>query len=344
MKKKFEDLQKIYNIKSFEDAATKAKNFRDAGGVILARNLEHLSTEVFTQEYPDLTFMQLGVTVNNEGGFAAAITKIKTATEGSFRQSGSNTNTTGKITLSAESDTIRVIAREAESDWSESELREAELQNINLPSRFIDGHNEVYNRELDEVGYLGAGNHKGLLNTDWTTTSNSSAASSMTGLELYDAIATLIREQWAAVRNTASFKANAVVMPDTVYNLALSKLMTSDFDFESETPQAGELDPITTAVTAQILASTETVMASLIKNFPGVVFTSTDKAEGDGDSIQSATVAFSTNRRGMQFRLPVPLELSAVSQFGHKYYMESMYRVAGLDVIESNAARLMKGL
>lgn len=342
-KRTFADVQKIYNIKSFEDGAAKAKSFTDAGGVILARNLEHISSEVFTQEYPDLTFLQQGITINNEGGYAAAITKLKLGVQGAFKQSGSNTNTTGKITLTGESDTINVISREAESDWSESELKEAELQNINLPSRFIDGHNEVYNREIDEIGYLGVGAHRGLLNTNWATTSNSSAANSMSGLELYDAISTLLLEQWASVRNTASFKANRVVMPDSVYNLAMSKLMTSDLDFETEVPE-GDDDPIVTTLKAQILANTETVMAALIKNFPGVIFSSTDKAEGDGDSVQSATVAFSTNRAGMQFRLPVALKLSSVHQIGHKYYFESMYRVAGLDVIESNAARLMKGL
>ena len=85
-------------------------------------------------------------------------------------------------------------------------------------------------------------------------------------------------------------------------------------------------------------------MAALVENFPGVVFLSTDKAEAVSGGQSSATVAFSSNRSGMQFRLPVPLMISPVSQLGHKYYMESMYRVAGLDVIESNAARLMSGL
>lgn len=344
MKKKIQDVTKVYDLQSFQDAATKAKSFKDAGGIILARNLEHISPELFVQEYPDLTFMQAGITVNNEGGFAASITKIKLAVQGAFKQSGSNTNTTGKITMDGESDTIRVQSREASSDWSESELKEAELQNINLAARFIEGHGEVFNRELDEIGYLGAGAHKGLLNAGWATTSGGGTAASMTGLELYDAVATLIREQWTSVRNTASFKADRVVMPDSVYNLCFSKMMTSNLEFTSDTPQATPLDPITTALTAQILASTKTVMAALVENFPGVVFLSTDKAEAVSGGQSSATVAFSSNRSGMQFRLPVPLMISPVSQLGHKYYMESMYRVAGLDVIESNAARLMSGL
>lgn len=343
MKKKMQHINKVFNLQSFTDAANKAKSFTDAGGIILARNLEHISPELFTQEYPDLTFMQSGITVNNEGGFAASITKIKLAVQGSFRQSGSNTNTTGKITMAGESDTIRVLAREAESDWSESELKEAELQNINLPSRFIQGHSEVFNRELDQIGYLGTGSNKGLLNTSWDTSSTGDEAKNLSGLQLYDAIATLINEQWVSVRNTSNFKADRVVMPDSVYNLCSSKMMTSDLSFTSDTSQSTPLEPIVTALTAQILASTKTVMAALIANFPTVTFLSTDKAEADGETA-SATVAFSTHRSGMQFRLPAPLMISPVNQFGHKYYVESMYRVAGLDVIESNAARLMTGL
>ena len=129
-------------------------------------------------------------------------------------------------------------------------------------------------------------------------------------------------------------------MPDDVYNLCFSKLMTSDV-----TLTADASDPAASAMTAHILASADSVMAALVKNFPTITFLSTDKATKDDDAGRtSATVAFSTNRAGMQFRLPTPLALSPVAQVGFKYYVESYYRVAGLDIIETNAARLMTGL
>jgi len=58
----------------------------------------------------------------------------------------------------------------------------------------------------------------------------------------------------------------------------------------------------------------------------------------------SVTVAFSSNRRALQFRLPVPLNISSVDQRGFKYYVESYFGVAGLDVIEDEAARILIGL
>jgi hypothetical protein len=46
----------------------------------------------------------------------------------------------------------------------------------------------------------------------------------------------------------------------------------------------------------------------------------------------------------MQFRLPVPLEISSIDQRGFKYYMESYFSIAGLDVIEDGAAATLTGL
>lgn len=316
---------KLYNVQSFEDKAAFAKkHFTDAGGIILARNLEHLSTEIFTQEYPELTFLMQGITVNNEGGYADSIKKLKLAISGEFRESGTNTNTTGKITLTGEDDSIPVFSLEAESDWSEIELKKAELQNVNLPGRFLEAHAEVYNRKIDTIGYLGQvrtdGTQKtrGLLNyTGWDTDTAAVTAAAATGVELYQEIADLINRQWSNVFNVPAYKATHVVMPNSVYNIAQSKFLNT--------------------------AGTEmSVLRALQMNFPTITFGVTDKAEDVGGT--SVTVALSQNRRGMQFRLPVPLNVSSIDQRGFKYYVESYFAIAGLDVIEDGAAATLTGL
>jgi hypothetical protein len=316
---------KLYDVKSFEDKAAYAKKrFTDAGGIILARNLEHLSTEIFTQEYPELTFLMQGITVNNEGGYSDSIKKLKLAISGEFRESGTNTNTTGKITLTGEDDSIPVFSLEAESDWSEIELKKAELQNVNLPGRFLEAHAEVYNRKIDTIGYIGQvrtdGTQKtrGLLNyTGWDTDSSAVTAVAATGVELYQEIADLINRQWSNVFNVAAYKATHVVMPTSVYNVAQSKFLNT--------------------------AGTElSVLRALQMNFPTITFGVTDKAEDVGGT--SVTVALSQNRRGMQFRLPVPLNVSSIDQRGFKYYVESYFAIAGLDVIEDGAAATLTGL
>jgi hypothetical protein len=318
---------KLFNVKSFEDKAAFAKkNFTDAGGIILARNLEYLSTEIFTQEYPELTFLQQGIVINNEGGYADTIKKIKLAIAGDFREAGTNTNTTGKITLEGEDDSIPVFTMDAESDWSEIELKKAELQNVNLPSRFMEAHNELYNRKIDAIGYIGQvrsnGTFKtrGLLNyTGWDTDAAAGTASSLTSQQLYDEIAGLINRQWANVFNVPAYMANRVVMPWSVYNIATTKILNS-------------------------AAGPSSVLRALQDNFPSITFGMTNQAEAGNAGVASVTVAFSTNRRSMQFRLPVPLEISSIDQRGFKYYMESYFSIAGLDVIEDGAAAVLTGL
>ena len=86
MKTDIKRVQSLYGIKSFDAAAVYAKkNFKDEGGIILARNLEHVSAEIFTQEFAGLTFLNQGIAVNNEGGYATSIRKLKLRTEGGFQ-------------------------------------------------------------------------------------------------------------------------------------------------------------------------------------------------------------------------------------------------------------------
>jgi len=328
MKPDIKRVKSLYGVQSFDAAANYAKkNFKDAGGIILARNLEHVSAEIFTQEFAGLTFLQQGIEVNNEGGYSTSIRKLKLRTEGGFRESGSGTNTTGKITLSGEDDSIPVFTMEGESDWSEIELKQAELENINLPSRFFEGHAELYNRKIDDIGYLGQvrtdGSQKttGLLNySGFTSNSAVKTAAASTGEELFDEIAELITAQWAGVLNVDSYKADRVTMPASVYNICSTKILNS----------AG---------------SEMSVLRALQSNFPTVTFGLTTKAEAAaGDATSSVTVAFSSNRRAVQFRLPVPLNVSSVDQRGFKYYVESYFGLAGLDVIEDDAAQILTGL
>src|SRR6056297_224902 len=260
-------VKSIYDTKSFQDAAEIAKGFKDAGGIILARNLEYVSPEIFTQEFAGLTFLNQGVTVNNEGGYSTSIRKLKLRTEGDFRLAGTNTNGTGRITLAGEDDTIPVFSLEAESSWSEIELKQAELENINLPSRFFEGHSELYNRHIDELGYTGQvdsdGTQRtlGLLNYGWDSDAAADVATALTGEELYTEIADLITAQWANVLNVETYKADRVVMPSDVFNTCTTKSLNA----------AG---------------SEMSVLRALQSNFPGVQFGATTKADSvDGSSV-----------------------------------------------------------
>lgn len=324
---RIKQIRKVFGVKSFEDAAATAQSFKDStGGLIFAQNLQHISPEVFTQAFPDLTLLSLsGIQVNNEGAGATSITKLKLSIQGGFRQSGDNTDTKGRITLTGESDTIPVSVFDAESDWSQIELERAQRQNINLPSRLMEAHSELYQREIDSIGFVGqtldsgASKTEGLLNySGFTSTAASGAASTLTGAQLYDEISGLINDQWNDVLNVEEYKANMCVLPTGVYNLA-SRLVYS-----------------TSGTT------TKTVLQALRENMPSVTFFSSTKANSVGGS--SVTCAFSNGRRAMQLRIPDPLAISNVYQMGFKFGVGSYFGIAGIDFIENKGGRLLTGL
>jgi hypothetical protein len=321
--KKLSEVKSLYNTASFDSAVNKARSFADSGGLLLAQQLQFISPEIFTQQYSGLTFLDQGFVVNNAGGSYTSIVKIKRRIEGDFVESGTATNTTGKITLAAESDTIPVFYLEAESAWSELELKQNETQNINLPNEFMAGHVEKYNRIIDQLGYLGQtrsdGTQKtnGLLNSPWVTNVAVNSAVNLSGQDLYSHISDHINSQRSDVANIASFICTRYVMPTTVYNTALTKILNPGF-------------------------SNKTVLASLKENFPDITFGSSFKAEDVGGN--TVCVAFSVDRNAMQFRVPTPLNISNVYQLGTKYYVSSYFGAAGLDVLENKSASILTGL
>jgi len=85
MKPDIKRVKSLYGVQSFDAATAYAKkNFKDAGGIILARNLEHVSAEIFTQEFAGLTFLQQGIAVNNRGGMPLASANSNCALKAAF--------------------------------------------------------------------------------------------------------------------------------------------------------------------------------------------------------------------------------------------------------------------
>lgn len=309
----------IFNTDSFIEARDKFKTFDSAGGIILARNLEHISGEVFEQKFVGLTFLNQGVQVNNEGGYADFITKLKIGVSGGFALTGGGDNTNGVISLVGASDSIPCLNKDAKSQWNELEIKKAEAQGINLMSNYFRAHNELYQREIDTIAYIGqSGKSTGLLNyAGFASGGATGAFSGLTAQQMYDEVATLITTQWAGVYNEPTFMANRVVMPLDTYNRLTRTILNT-------------------------AAGSSTVLKALADNFPNVEFGITNNAASVSGS--SRMVAFSNNRQAMQLRIPVPLQMSDVYKNGFKYGFESLFGIAGLDVIENGAGRILTGV
>ena len=327
------DVKAFYEFKDSWKRFPKSLMFADGAyaGNVLKENLTHIDPTIFEKKFPELTFMACNIEANNVGGFAQRIQSLRTVNLGSFANAGDKSGNKGKISLFSEDNTILVVERSAESEWSDTDVEQARMEGRNLPAEYLSGHNEVYMREIDEIGLVGrntnAGTlvHAGLLNYAGYPTSNASGLiDTLTPQQMYDVISDLILDQHNAVNNTTEYMATKVVMAVRVMN----ELRRTILDTTS---------------------STKTVLRALMDNYPDIMFMSTFRAEdvyGDaGTANASSTVAFSTDMQSMVMRIPVPLRVGAIRNIDDfTFQVKSKYRIAGLDVLENTGGRQLRGL
>ncbi len=317
----------LYDLASFQRFLDSGKKpgFADAyAGSVLARNLTAIDPQIFEKKYPELAFVNSGIVSDNSGGAARLIQSLRKRETGGFTTSGDSSGNKGKISLAGEDSTLAVVIRESHSEWSETEVAEAAQQNINLVSDYITAHTRIYLRDVDQIGYLGIPDKStstGLLNhAGFTSGAATGAIATLSAQQMYDDIADLITSQHNAVNNTPEYMANRVDMPIYVLNtLNVTMLNTA--------------------------ASPSSVLKALQGNFPGVEFRGTFRADDAGGAGVSHTVAYSTNNEVMKMRIPSPLtvgEIIKVTSFDHR--VDSMYRIAGLDVLEDTGGYILTGL
>lgn len=317
----------LYNLNSFQRFLNSGRQigFADAyAGTVLARNLTAVDPQIFEKKYPELTFVSSGIVADNSGGYARRIQSLRKRDLGGFTTAGDASGNKGKISLAGEDSTIRVVEREAESIWTDSEIKEAELQNLNLVSDYVKAHNSKYLREVDEIGYLGIPDRAastGLLNyAGFTSAVSTGAIGAITAQQMYNDIAGLIIAQHNAVNNTAEYMANRVDMPTYVLNTLAASILNS-------------------------AAGPATVLSALKASFTGVDFRGTFRADDAGGAGVSHTVAYSNNSEAIKMRIPLPLTVGEIIKQGSfDFKVDSKYRVAGLDVLESTAGYILTGL
>lgn len=316
---KIGQLYDLDRFKNFADSAT-ASGFKDsATGVILARNLTAVNPKVFEKKYPELSFVNSGIVVDNTGGYSRRIQSLRIAEQGDFADSSDLNTGKGRIALTAEDSFIKVFPKEAHSIWTDDDIKEADLQNINLVQRYVGTHNKLYNQKVDEIGYIGHNGQEGLLNySGWTTSAAAGAIGTLTAQQMYDEIATLITEQRNAVNNTPEYSCNRVVMPVDVMNtLQVTMLNTAN--------------------------GSSTVLKALQDNFADIQFVTSFRAASVGGS--SRVVAYSTNEEAMVMRIPVRLTIGEIiKQTSFSFRVDSKFRIAGLDVLEDTSGRALSGL
>lgn len=308
-------IDNLYNLKSFTKFCDshKAKGFTDAAsGIVLSRQLEMIDPTIFEVKYPSLAFMNTGIEANNTGGVAEQITSLRKRGQGSFAVAGDASDNRGVITRAREKSYINVTEGSAHSKWTDTDIQRAKEANENLPADFISTANEIYQREIDETGLVGRFGTEGLLNhSSFTAAAASDTIANLLAVSaqsVYDEIAAWINAQWNAVNNIPEYMADTVVMPISIMNTISSAILNS---------AAGEAS----------------ILTALKRNFPGVKFVSSFRAESVSSTKRAAV--FSSNRQAMVMRIPQPLTVSEIIKVsGFDYRVDYKYRVAGLDVLE----------
>lgn len=316
-------IKHLYNLDSFKKFmdSGNAPGFKDGElGILLARHLTAVDPKIFEKKFPELTFVNSGIQVDNSGGYAKRIQSLRLIDQGEFADAGDDADDKGKISLTAEDSFLKVFVKEGFSTWTDDDIKEAQMGNINLPQQYLAAHNKIFQRTVDSIGFLGQTGQTGLLNNSgFSTTAATAAIATATAQELYDDIAELITAQWNGVFNTAEYKANRVTMPTDVFNKIAQVILNT-------------------------AAGSSTVLKALMDNFPGVEFSSTFRAD-DVDGGGSVTIAYSNNEEAMKMRIPIPLTIGEIIKLGSfNFKVDSKFRIAGLDVLESTSGYYLTGL
>lgn len=335
---KLGNLYNLRTVKNFRDSlkgregeiAAGFAHFGDAAstGLVLARNLTHVDPRIFEKKYPSLVFLNSGFEARNEGGYVDRVQSLRTNIDGEFRGVNDKSSDKGAITISAEQSVIPVYSYEGTSTWTLDDIKRAELQGIRLVDRLLSAHDELYKRKIDSILAVGdstVGIQYGLLNNaSFSTHAAAGAASTLTGAALYQELADLINFQHNAVSNTPEYMATHVMMPVRVFNQCQNKIYSADG------------------------YSTKTVLTALRENFPGITWLQSPRCEDAilvSEVAKSSTVAYSVNAESSVIRIPTPFELSEVyKNGGFQWGVDSKFRVAGLDVLESTSAYILTGL
>ena len=293
--------------------------FTDSAGILLARSLTSVDPKVFNRLYPENSFLNAGFDIDNTGGYANSIQKRRLGSQGDFVDASDLGTSKGLISLNGDEDAIKVYAKYAHIKYTQTEIEQAKIEQYNIVEKLFGAGNARYQMKVDEIIATGNTGGEGLLNySGFTSTAASVTAATATGEELYEEIADLITDQWNGVNNTNEYKANRCMLPLDVYNIASTKTYL---------PNAG----------------TQKVLSALQEAFPSVTFGFSWRAKDVGGS--SVTAVYSTFREGMNVRIPIPLTIGKTvddGSFGYKADM--MFRIAGLDVAENSAGRLLTGL
>lgn len=295
-------------------------------GVLLARQMEFVNPQILDKKYADAVLMNSGIAVSNVGGYKNFITTLRSDVAGHFKRTTNKDASAGTISLSTERTTIPVHTIEARTAWTETEIKTASEEGINLVDKYLDGVMEVYALTNEEIGWKGWGDYQDVglaTNSLFAIDTATTVIDAQTTLQSdYDTIVGWINKQRNALGGITAYYSDMLALPQSLYSLLTSKGKFTQYNYTNDNViDAVENTYNRNGQTLRIIASP---------------FLEASSVGGKGRAV-----LFSKSEECMVFRVPIPLTVSPVYQKLFNYETGYMARVAGIDILEKRSGLII---
>ena len=302
----------LYDYDSFAKAENEVANlkFNDAQqGAFVRESLIHAKTTLHWYQPPESTILDLGLNVDNTGGYANAIKSKRRTAQGSYKkQGGSIDESKGVITLGGEESQLNVFGYSAESSYSLTESKQAQLEGENLYSSLLMAHQEKYIESIDEGGY-------GVLidvNNGFERVDSPTPADGLTDVELSNTLRNLVINQ----RNNL----NSQYHCDTIVMTPKLKLRCDSADYKPESGMS---------------------ISSKLKQTLGITIKSSFRLTGVGAGGTDIVIALNTNPNALAIRIPMKFRTTPTWRTGDDFHFQTSFRSGGVDILELSAGYVL---
>lgn len=293
---------KLYDYDSFMRASNEvATQFKDAKQGAIARESLVATTKGLHMYMPSkMTLLNLGIGVDNSGGYANKIKSLRLVGTGGFVEVGTSSTTQGRIGIDSSTSEILVKGYEAESLYSDTDIGQAQMENRNIYKELVGVHQAKYIETIDSLGY------ETLIKTnDFDKMDVNKKWDDMTDEEVYKLLKDGIVGQNSNVSD--AYYADTIVLDPKGY----TRVHSSDYK-----------------------ANTDLTIAQKITRDFGIKFQVSFRLKG---KTNTTGLILNTDAESLMIRIPKRLKISKVYNLGAKHGFDSGFRVAGVDVLESGS-------
>lgn len=298
------DINSIVELNRFD---TKLHDGINTNGAISPEALRAMAGEVFEYIPDDTTWQDIGFSISNVGGYANYITSIKRSTYGSYEKSGNKSNTKGFIGVTGEAEAIKVEGYEAISTFTEVDIQQAKIENRNIRNELYKAHGEAYFSKIDDMVYSSLaeqGFEEIVSGGDWDTKTDD---------EISNELRNFIIKQLTDANSPQ--RGDTLILPKDQF----LRVNFSDYKSYSEKTIIEKVQDSlrTQGITLKVIGS---------------------------DKLQDRAYFFSSSRRNILLRIPIPLRFSKVHNSGFKFSFMGMFRVGGLDSASDKIGKVLTGI